>query len=145
MVNIVYLDTNLVSDPSANFTLLNVIPAKQSEYDTFSTKANVKRKQARRSVEIDQDVTDAIRKQFGNIPIARAIRLLVGLKPKVAQDAWQGEEDAVIREHYPSMGGAPLANLFGRSRPCVCNRARKLGVKRVFLYKRDRRGQKGKP
>ncbi|KKL66793.1 hypothetical protein LCGC14_2141440 [marine sediment metagenome] len=122
-----------------NFSLLNVLKAEQDEFVGCSTEPKIKIKQARRSIEIDQDVVDAMRKQFGNMPLGVGIRIMLGLKPKVAQNAWQEEEDTLIREHYPTNGGVLLAKVLGRSADCIRDRASDLGVKRVWLYKRDQR------
>ena len=122
-----------------NFSLLDVLQAELDEFVTCDSEPKVKIPQARRSIEIDQDVTDAFRARYGNMPLGRALRLMMGLKPKVSQNAWQSEEDAMIRIHYPTCGGPPLAKVFGRSVDCVRGRAAKLSVKRVWLYKRDQR------
>ncbi len=122
-----------------DFTLLDILVSKQDEFVGEDSEPKVKIPQARRSIEIDQDVTDAFRARYGNMPLGRAIRVMLGLKPKIAQNAWQAEEDAMIRIHYPTKGGRPLATIFGRSLPCVGQRAAKLGIRRTWLYKRDMR------
>ena len=139
MPKLVSLSKNLVHN--GNFTLEDVIATKPDEYATHdcSVEAKVKIHQARRSIEIDQEVVDALRKQFGIMPLGRAIRLLLGLKPKVFQDAWQEEEDRLIREHYPTTGSRGLTEFLGRSADCIRTRASILGVKRQWIYKRDRR------
>lgn len=119
-----------------SFTLLNVIKAKEDEFAAQSTEPKVKIKQARRSIEIDQDVVDVMRKRFGTMPLGRVIRIMLGLKPKIAQNGWQEEEDALIKEHYPSMGGPPLAKVLGRSVACIRDRAATLGIKRIWVYGR---------
>ncbi len=125
-----------------NFNLLDIIPSPEDEFSGISTEPKMKIKQARRSIEIDQDAVDVLRKQFGTMPLGRAIRIILGLKPKIAQNAWQEEEDALIREYYPIGGANPLAEYFGRKPHCVWDRASKLGVKRKWSYKRDRRSNK---
>lgn len=125
-----------------NFTLLNVIKAPEDEFAAQSTEPKVKIKQAQRSIEIDQDVVNAFRKQFGTMPLGRALRIMLGLKPKISQNGWQEEEDALIKEHYPEMGAPPLAKVLDRSVDSIRNRASTLGIKRRWLYKRDRRGQR---
>ena len=122
-----------------NFTLLNVLKAEEDEFAAQSLLPKMKIHQARRSIEIDQDVVNALRTKFGTMPLGRAIRIMLGLKPKIAQNAWQEEEDFLIRKHYPSRGGPPLAEVLGRSVACIRDRAFTLGVKRIWLYKRDRR------
>ena len=136
MVKILSLNRSLLREGGKNFTLENVIAAKPDEFATCSVNAKVKIQQARRSIEIDQDVVDALRRIFGNMPLGKAIRIMLGLKPKVAQNAWQEEEDALIRKHYPLVGGPPLAKVLGRSADCVRDRAHSLGVKRVWQFGR---------
>ena len=122
-----------------NFNLLNILEPKLDEFAACDAEPKVKIPQARRSIEIDQDVVDAFRARYGNMPLGRALRIMLGLKPKIAQNGWQVEEDYLIREHYPMMGGSPLAKVLDRSVDCIRDRASDLGVKRVWLYKRDRR------
>lgn len=141
MVKLLSLDRNMARE-GGTFTLKEIIPAEQDEFATCSTEPKVKIQQARRSIEIDQDVVDAMRAKFGTMPLGRAIRIMLGLKPKIAQNAWQEEEDFLIRENYPTMGGPPLAKVLGRSVDCIRDRAYTLGVRRVWQYKRDRRGQR---
>ena len=133
------LNRSLLRDGTDNFTLEDLIGAKPDEFAACSESAKSKIKQARRSIEIDQAVVDILRRTFGTMPLGRAIRIMLGLKPKIAQNAWQEEEDTLIREHFPSIGAPPLAKLLDRSDDCVRNRASTLGIKRVWLYKRDRR------
>ena len=122
-----------------NFTLLDMLASKQEEFPSCSTSVKVKIRQARRSIEIDNDVVEALRSRYGLMPLGRAIRTLLGLRPKVSQTAWQEEEDALIRDHFPLRGAPPIAEVLGRSADCVRERASKLGIKRKWLYKRDRR------
>lgn len=119
-----------------NFTLLSILKAKEDEFATQSAEPKVKIHQARRSIEIDQDVVDAFRVKYGTMPLGRALRIMLGLKPKIAQNAWQEEEDYLIREHYPTMGGPPLAKVLDRSVDCIRERASDLGIKRVWVYGR---------
>ena len=142
MKGLLSLNQNLIRDASSIFTLEDIIAAKPREFPGCSSEPRVKIPQARRSIEIDQDVVDALRKRFGTMPLGRAIRILIGLKPKIFQNAWQEEEDELIREYYPSTGGKGLAEVLGRSANCVRDRAFTLGVKRQWLYKRDRRNRK---
>jgi len=133
-VNTLSLDKPLVAD--GNFTLLDVLASKPDEFAACDTEPKMKIPQARRSIEIDQDVTDAMRFRFGTMPLGRALRIMLGLKPKVAQNAWQEEEDALIREYYPLWGGPSLAKVMDRSVDCIRERASLLGVGRIWLYKR---------
>jgi len=128
------LDKSLKAD--GGFTLLNILAAEPEEFPTCSAEPKVKIPQARRSIEIDQDVTDAMRARFGTMPLGRALRIMLGLKPKIAQNAWQEEEDELIRAHYPSMGSPPLAKVMDRGVDCIRERASTLGVHRIWLYKR---------
>ncbi len=125
-----------------DITLLDIVPVLEDAYPTCSTLPRLKISQARRSIEIDQDVVDAIRKRFGVMPLGRAIRIMLGLEPKIAQNAWQEEEDELIRKYYPQYGSKPLIEALGRGTNSIRERAMVIGVKRVWLYKRDRRGQK---
>ena len=136
------LNRPLLNDGTGNFTLENVVAASPDEFAACSTSAKVKIQQARRSIEIEQDVVDILRKQFGTMPLGRALRIVLGLKPKLAQNAWQEEEDALIRKHYPSTGASPLAQVLDRSTDCIRGRASTLRVRRTWLYKRDRRSRK---
>lgn len=119
-----------------NFTLLSILKAKEDEFAGQSTEPKLKIHQARRSIEIDQDVTNAFRAKYGTMPLGRALRIMLGLKPKIAQNAWQEEEDYLIREHYPTMGGPPLAKVLDRGVDCIRERASDLGVGRVWVYGR---------
>ena len=125
--------------PGENFNLLNILETELEEFPTCSEDAKVKIPQARRSIEIDQDVVNAMRAKYGNMPLGKALRIMLGLKPKIAQNAWQEEEDYLIKEHYPTKGSPPLAEVLGRSVDCIRDRASFLGIKRVWLYKRDLR------
>jgi len=118
------------------FTLHDIVAAEPDEFAACSTEPKVKIPQARRSIEIDEDVVKALRAKFGTMPLGRAIRIMLGLRPKIAQNAWQEEEDYLIREHYPSKGGPPLAKVLGRSVDCIRDRASDLGVGRVWIYGR---------
>ena len=124
-----------------SFTLLNVVPSPESDFPTCSTVPRVKITQARRSIEIDRDVVDKLRQQFGTMPLGRALRIMVGLKPKVAQNAWQEEEDELLRKYYPNYGSKYLAEVLDRKPHCIRDRASKLEIRRVWKYKRDRRGR----
>jgi len=124
-----------------NFTLLSVLKAKEDEFEGQSTEPKLKIHQARRSIEIDQDVVNAFRAKYGTMPLGRALRIMLGLKPKIAQNAWQEEEDYLIREHYPTKGGPPLAKVLDRSVDCIRERASDLGVKRVWVYGRVQQKQ----
>lgn len=119
-----------------NFSLLDIIVAEKEEFPACDAEPKLKIPQARRSIEIDQDVTDAFRKRFGTMPLGRALRILLGLKPKIAQTAWQEEEDVLIRQYYPTWGSPPLAKVMDRGVDCIRERASELGVGRVWLYKR---------
>ncbi|KKL65811.1 hypothetical protein LCGC14_2151200, partial [marine sediment metagenome] len=68
-------------------TLKDLLPAPKEDFVFSSTQPKVKIPQARRSIEIDQDVTDAFRKLYGSMPLGRALRIMLGLRPKVAQNA----------------------------------------------------------
>lgn len=136
MPKLLSLNRNMVRDGLGSFTLEDTIPAKVDEFATCSTEPRVKIKQARRSIEIDQDVVDSLRAKFGSMPLGRAIRIILGLKPKIAQNAWQEEEDYLIREYYPLNGGPPLAEVLGRSVDCIRDRASDLGVQRKWVYGR---------
>ena len=125
-----------------NFSLLNIIPAPEEAYPTCSNFPRTKIQQARRSIEIEQDVTDALRQRYGNMPLGRAIRIMLGLKPKIAQNAWQEEEDKLLQKYYPQHGSTQLSEVLDRRPHSIRNRASKLGIKRVWIYKRDRRGRR---
>jgi len=140
MTKLVSLDAPLKG--GTNFSLLNIIPAPEDKYAKYSSTPKSKIQQARRSIEIDQDVVDALRHQFGNMPLGRAIRIMLGLNLKTAQNAWQEEEDALLKEYYPKYGSKALSETLDRKPHCVRDRASKLGIKRVWEYKRDRRGRK---
>lgn len=73
------------------------------------------------------------------MPLGRAIRVMLGLKPKVAQDAWQEEEDRLLRQYYSEHGSKALAEVLGRGSATIRDRASNLGIRRVWQYKRDRR------
>lgn len=127
-----------------HFTLLDVVPAPEDAYPTCSAEPRVKLPQARRSIEIDQDVVDALRERYGTMPLGRAIRIMLGLRPKATQSAWQEEEDELLRKYYPLYGSKHLVGVLDRSQQCIRDRTVKLGLKREWLYKRDRRGRKRK-
>lgn len=133
------LDRSLLRDGSDSFTLKDVIASTPEEFPTCSTNVKVKIPQARRSIEINQDVTDALRARYGSMPLGRALRIMLGLKPKVAQNGYQEEEDNLIRKYYPNYGAPPISKVLDRSVACIRERAAKLGIRRVWLYKRDRR------
>ena len=139
MTKILSLNYSLLKGEPGNFTLEDIIASRPDEFASCSGDAKVKIKQARRSIEIDEDVVIALRMKFGTMPLGRALRIMLGLKPKIAQNAWQEEEDTLIRKYYSSNGAPPLAKVLGRSQDCIRDRAFTLGLKRVWLYKRDLR------
>ena len=117
-------------------TLKDLLSAPEEDFVFCSALPKVKIPQARRSIEINQDVTEAFRKRFGNMPLGRALRVLLGLKPKIAQNAWQEEEDELLKKYYPKYGSKYLAEALDRKWYCIGIRASKLGIKRVWTYKR---------
>jgi len=125
-----------------DLALIDVLEVKQDTFPLCDTKAKVKIRQARRSIEIDQVVVNRLRQMFGNMPLSRAIRILIGLKPKVAQNAWQEEEDEFLRKYYPEHGSKHLAGVLDRKPHCIRDRASKLKIRRLWKYKRDRRNLK---
>jgi len=127
-----------------NFTLLNFIAAKDDIYAKFDARPKLKISQARRSIEIDQDVVDALRLRYGTMPLGRAIRVMLSLRPKIAQNAWQEEEDDLLKRYYPLYGSKHLAEVLDRKPHCIRDRASKLDIKREWLYKRDRRERQRK-
>lgn len=132
------LNRNLIKDGSSHFTLEGIIAAKPDEFAI----CNVRPRggiQGRRSIEVDKDVVDAIRVRFGNMALVQAVRVMLGLPQKMAENAWQEEEDQLIRNYYPTIGGPPLAKVIDRSADCIRERASDLGVSRQWEYKRDRR------
>lgn len=123
---------------NSNFSLEDILESKPDQFPTVSKRPRGGI-QGRRCIEVDQDVVDAMRARFGNMPLAQVVRVMLGLKPKTAQNAWQEEEDQLIREFYPDHGSRPLSKILDRAWYCIGVRASELGIKRKWLYKRDRR------
>lgn len=87
---------------------------------------------------LDDETKDKLRERFGNFPLGRAIRSLVGLPPKENKEAWQGWEDDIIKECY-SWGGtvAVIASGVKRKATSINWRASKLGIKRGTTRPKD--------
>jgi len=84
-----------------------------------------------RAIRLDDETVKKLRERFGNLPLGRAIRSLVGLPPLENRTAWQVWEDKIIREVY-SWGGSRgvIENGVNRSRGAVQGRAMLLGIKK---------------
>ena len=114
-----------------NFTLEDIIASPEIPPDDAEFKRNGK--PAGRQINLDAETTAKLRERFGNLPLGRAIRSLVGLSPVQKQDAWQEWEDDIIKERY-SWGGSVAVKLeVERSFDAIRERARFLGVKFVHF------------
>lgn len=119
-----------------NFTLEDILASPELLPDDAEYRRNGKKQG--KQVTIDQETVDHLRLRFGNIPLGRAIRSLIGLPPLEKQEAWQVWEDDVIKEWYPCAGSAGvLAQDVKRSPDAIRARAQVLSVKAGNLKPND--------
>ena len=111
-----------------SFTLEDILASPEIIMSDAEYKRNSRK--AERQVSIDNETIAILKLRFGNIPLGRAIRSLVGLPPIEKQDEWQEWKDNVIRECY-SWGGsiAVLAQDVKRSANAIRRRAGVLKIK----------------
>ncbi len=124
------LSKPLAKDGSEDFSLEDIIPAKEDT--NFRLDEPCKHRRTNKYVytcSLQPDAIAVLHKRYPGVPLAHAIRFLLGLSVPSIRQTWQEWENDILSRDYPIGGTLAVKQLLNRNSRAIRQQAFLLGIK----------------